>query len=38
MSSERDTGLTRLAIDALLKSLHDERRFKALLRRMNLPE
>jgi TolB-like protein len=35
---QQDTGLTRLAIDPLLKSLHDDRRFKALLRRMNLPE
>ena len=35
---QRDGGITRLAIDPLLKSLHDDRRFKALLRRLNLPE
>ena len=34
---QHDSGLTRLAIDPLLKSLRDDRRFKALLRRMNLP-
>jgi TolB-like protein len=35
---QQDAGLTRLAIDPLLKSLHGDRRFKAMLRRMNLPD
>ena len=35
---QRDAGVTRLAIDPFLKSLHDDPRLKALLSRMKLPE
>ena len=35
---QHDAGLTRLAVDPLLKSLRGDRRLKTLLRRMNLPD
>ena len=34
----RDPGLTWIKIDPIFRSLHDEGRYKALLRKMNLPE
>ena len=35
---QRDGGMTLMKVDLLLKSLHGDPRFSALLRKMNLPE
>jgi TolB-like protein len=35
---QRDGGMTLLKVDLLLKSLHDDPRYSALMRKMNLPE
>jgi len=35
---QRDGGMTLLKVDLLLKSLHGDPRYSALLRKMNLPE
>jgi len=35
---ERDPGLTWIEIDPFFRSLHDDARYKALLRKMSLPE
>ncbi|HYX75427.1 MAG TPA: TIR domain-containing protein [Steroidobacteraceae bacterium] len=35
---QRDGGLSEVKVDLLLDSLHGDRRFKALLRKLNLPE
>lgn len=35
---QRDGGLSEVKVDALLESLHGDSRFKALLRKMKLPE
>jgi hypothetical protein len=36
--ARRDGGLVLVKVDPLLASLHDEPRYKALLRRMNLAQ
>jgi hypothetical protein len=35
---QRDGGLSEVKVDVLLASLHGDPRFKALLRKMHLPE
>jgi tetratricopeptide (TPR) repeat protein len=36
--AQRDGGMVLLKVDPLLRNLHGDPRFKALLRKMNLPE